>query len=83
MNFVKSFVQPDAQPDMIKFLFQKLIPFTDKRSEQFSIDVIDFVNSKADVEDVSARLKMVPEVLKNLGDKFKDFDIVKFLTKEK
>lgn len=83
MSFVKSFVQPDAQPDMIKFLFKKLIPFTDKRPERFGIDVVEFVNSKADVEDVSARLKMIPEFLENIGDKFKDFDIVKFLTKEK
>ena len=83
MSFVKLFVQPDAQPDMIKFLFKKLIPFTDKRPERFGIDVVDFVNSKADVEDVSARLKMVPKFLENIGDKFKDFDIVKFLTKEK
>ena len=83
MDLIKSFVQPDAQPDMIKFLFQKLVPFTEKRPEQFSIDVIDFVNSKADVEDVSARLKMLPQFLENIGEKFKDFDIVKFLTKEK
>ena len=82
MDLVKSFVQPDAQPDMIKFLFQKLVPFTEKRPEQFSIDVIDFVNSKADVEDVSARLKMLPQFLENICEKFKDFDIVKFLTKE-
>lgn len=83
MNFIKIFVQPDAQPDMIKFLFKKLVPFTDQRpqNEVFNIDVPAFVNSKADVEDVAARLKMVPKFLENIGDKFRDFDIVEFLTK--
>ena len=81
MNFIKIFVQPDAQPDMIKFLFKKLVPFTDKRPEQFGIDIVDFVNSKANVEDVSARLEMLPKILKDIGEKFKDFDIVKYLTK--
>lgn len=84
MNFIKIFVHPESQPDMIKFLFKKLVPFTDKRpeTEVFNIDVPAFVRSKADVEDVSARLKMLPEFLENIGDKFKDFNIVEFLTKK-
>ena len=40
-----------------------------------------YLTSKADVEDIRARLKMLPKVLEGIGDKIKDFDLVKYLTK--
>ena len=68
---------------MIKFLFKKLVPFTDKRPEKevYNIDVPASIRSKADIEDVAARLKALPKFLEDIGEKFKDFDIVKYLTK--
>ncbi len=81
LSFIKAMVRPDSQPDMIKSLFKEVVPFTDKRPEVFNIDVLGYLKSKADIEDVRARLKMLPELLENIGDKFKDFDLVKYLTK--
>ncbi len=83
MDFIKLCVNQESQPDMIKFLFKKLVPFTDKRPENevFNIDVPALIRSKADIEDVVARLKALPKFLEDIGEKFKDFDIVKYLTK--
>lgn len=81
MSFIKAMVNKDAQPDMIKSLFKEVVPFTEKRPERFEIDVLGYLTSKADIEDVRANLKMLPKLLENIGEKFKDFDLVKYLTK--
>ena len=81
MSFIKSMVNKDTKSDKITSLFKDVVPFTEKRPETFEIDVLGYLTSKADVEDVRARLKMLPKVLESIGDKFKDFDLVKYLTK--
>jgi hypothetical protein len=81
MSFIKSMVNKDTKSDKITSLFRDVVPFTEKRPETFEIDVLGYLTSKADVEDVRARLKMLPKVLEGIGDKFKDFDLVKYLTK--
>ena len=81
MSFIKSMVNKDTKSDKITSLFRDVVPFTEKRPETFEIDVLGYLTSKADVEDVRARLKMLPKVLESIGDKFKDFDLVKYLTK--
>lgn len=83
MDLIKAAVRPDTQPDMIKSLFKEVVPFTEKRPERFEIDVLGYLTSKADIEDIRARIKMLPNFLENIGEKFKDFDLVKYLTKTK
>ncbi len=81
MSFIKSMVNKDTVSDKITSLFRDIVPVTESRPETFNIDVIGYLTSKADVEDIRARLKMLPKVLEGIGDKFKDFDLVKYLTK--
>ncbi len=81
MSFIKSMVNPDTKSDKITSLFRDVVPVTDARPETFNIDVLGYLTSKADVEDIRARLKMLPKVLEGIGDKIKDFDLVKYLTK--
>ena len=65
----------------ITSLFRDVVPVTEARPETFNIDVLGYLTSKADVEDIRARLKMLPKVLEGIGDKIKDFYLVKYLTK--
>ena len=84
-NFVEmlqTLIDKNAQPDNIKFLFKKLIPFTTERPEMFEIDVPKFISSKVDIEDVAAKLKMLTQLLNKKRIVLKDFDIADYLTKE-
>ena len=81
MSFIKSMVNPDTKSDKITSLFSDVVPFADARPEAFNIDVLGYLTSKADVEDIKARLKILPKVLEGIGGKIKDFDLVKYLTK--
>lgn len=81
MNWIKLFVNPNAKPDKITALFKDLVAFTDKRSETFGIDVNKFIDSMASKEKMAENYKVLPDVLKMLGDKVKDFNIVDFVTK--
>lgn len=81
MNFVKTMVNPQTKPDKITALFKELIPFADSRPERFEVDVNKFLTSGASVEKMSENYKVLPDVLKGLGDKVKDFNLVDFITK--
>ena len=80
MSFIKAMVNKDSHSDKITSLFRNVVPFTESRPETFNIDVMGYLTSKVAVEDVCARLKMLPKLLENMEEKFKDFDLVKYLT---
>ena len=81
MNMIKTFVNPNANPDKIKALFTDLAPATEKLEPDFNIYIDKFVNSSASMEKVKENIEVLPDVVKMLGDKVKDFDVVEFVTK--
>lgn len=81
LNWLKVMINPQTKPDKITSLFKDVVSFTEKRPEQFGIDVNKFLTSNTPKEKIQENLKVLPDVLKMLGDKVKDFDIVDFVTK--
>ena len=81
LNWLKVMINPQTKPDKITSLFKDVVSFTEKRPEQFGIDVNKFLTSNTPKEKIQENLKILPDVLKMLGDKIKDFDIVDFVTK--
>lgn len=81
MDMIKTFVNPNAKPDKIKALFTDLAPATEKLEPNFNIYMDKFVNSTAPMEKVKENIEVLPDVVKMLGDKAKDMDVVDFVTK--
>ena len=81
MNMIKTFVNPNAKPDKIKALFTDLAPATEKLDANFNIYIDKFVNSSTPMEKVKENIEVLPDVVKMLGDKAKDIDVVDFVTK--
>lgn len=81
MDMIKTFVNPNAKPDKIKALFTDLAPATEKLEPEFNIYMDKFVNSTAPMEKVKENIEVLPDVVKMLGDKAKDMDVVDFVTK--
>ena len=81
MDMIKTFVNPNAKPDKITALFKDLAPATDKLASDFNIYMDKFVNSSTPMSQVKENIKVLPDVVKMLGEKVKDFDVVDFVTK--
>ena len=81
MNMIKTFVNHNANPDKIKALFTELVPVTEKLEPNYDIYIDRFVNSSAPMEKVKENIKVLPDVVKMLGDKAQDMDVVEFVTK--
>lgn len=81
MDMIKTFVNPNAKPDKIKALFTDLAPATEKLEPNFNIYMDKFVNSSAPMEKVKENIEVLPDVVKMLGDKANDMDVVDFVTK--
>lgn len=81
MDMIKTFVNPNAKPDKIKALFTDLAPATEKLEPEFNIYMDKFVNSSAPMEKVKENIEVLPDVVKMLGDKANDMDVVDFVTK--
>ena len=81
MNMIRTFVNPNAKPDKIKVLFKDLAPATDKLEPNFNIYMDKFVNSSTPMGKVKENIEVLPDVVKMLGDKANDMDVVDFVTK--
>ncbi|MBS4760144.1 MAG: hypothetical protein KHX03_05555 [Clostridium sp.] len=81
MDMIKTFVNPNAKPEKITALFTDLAPATDKLKANFNIYMDKFVNSSTPLEKVKENIKVLPDIVKMLGEKVKDFDVVDFVTK--
>lgn len=81
MEMIKTFVNPNAKPDKITVLFKDLAPAADKLDSNFNIYMDKFVNSSTPAQQVKENIEVLPDVVKMLGDKVKDFDVVNFVTK--
>lgn len=81
MDMIKTFVNSDAKPDKITALFKDLAVVADNLPQQFNIYMDKFVNSSAPLSQVRENIKVLPDVVKMLGEKAKNFDIVDFVTK--
>ena len=81
MQMIKTFVNPGAKPDKIVALFKDLAATADKLDNHFTIYMDKFVNSSTPLQQVKENIEILPEVVKMLGEKVKNFDIVDFVTK--
>lgn len=83
MNMIKTFVNADAKPDKINSLMKDLVAAVDnlESDANFNIYLDKYVNSNAPVEKIQENIKRLPDVVKMLGDKVRNFDIVDFVTK--
>ena len=83
MDMVKIFVNRDAKPDKITSLIKDLSAAVDNLAGDmnFNIYMDKYVNSNAPIEKIRENIKTLPDVVKMLGDKVKNFDIVDFVTK--
>lgn len=81
MNMIKTFVNPNAKPEKITALFTDLAPAIDKLEANFNIYMDKFVNSSTPLEKVKENIKVLPDIVKMLGEKVKDFNVVDFVTK--
>lgn len=83
MNMIRTFVNPNAKPEKITALFTDLVPAVDKLEPNFNFNIYmdKFVNCATPVKNVKENIKVLPDVVKMLGDKVKDFDVVDFVTK--
>lgn len=81
MNMIRTFVNLNAKPDKIKVLFKDLAPATDKLEPNFNIYMDKFVNSSTPMGKVKENIEVLPDVVKMLGDKANDMDVVDFVTK--
>lgn len=81
MDMIKTFVNPNAKPDKITVLFTDLAPATDKLDQNFNIYMDKFVNASTPIDKVKENIKVLPDIVKMLGEKVKDFDVVDFVTK--
>lgn len=81
MDFIKACVNSTTNPDKIQLMFKNIIPAVNKMENNLEIDLLAFLKSKVDNEDILARLKTLPKYLENIKEGLKDFDLVKYLTK--
>lgn len=81
MDWIKTMVNPDTKPNKINTFFKDLVAFTEKRHENFRIDVNNFLSSNASREKMAENYKVLPEVVEMLGNKVENFNIVDFVTK--
>lgn len=83
MEMIRTFVNPNAKPDKITALFKDLAAATDNLPQNlnFNIYMDKFVNSPTPLSQVRENIKVLPEVVKMLGEKVKSFDVVDFVTK--
>ncbi len=81
MNMIKTFVNRNAKPDKIVSLFKDLTKTVDSMSHNFIIQVNEYVNSSTPIQQVKDNIKILPDVVKMLGEKIKDFDVVEFVTR--
>lgn len=81
MSILKALLDYRTKPDKIVPLFKDLSAYTEKLPQEFVINVYDFLQSNASKEKMAENYKVLPDVIKMLGDKIKDFNIVDFVTK--
>lgn len=81
MDMIRTFVNPNAKPDKIGSMFKDLVPVVDKLDPSFTIYMDKFVNSSTPIQQIRENLKVLPDVVKMLGDKVRNFDVVDFVTK--
>lgn len=81
IEYLNVFTAPSNKPDKIKSIFSEVCPICEKSKEPIPIDVIQYLQSSAPMTQIRENLKTAEEVIKNLGEKAKDFNIVEFITR--
>ena len=81
VNWLNVLLHPQTKTDKITSLFKDVAAFCEKQPENLVIEVNKFLESNTPKEKIQENLKVLPEVLKMMGDKVKNFDIVEFVTK--
>lgn len=83
MDMIRTFVNPNAKPEKITVLFKDLAAAVDNlpQNVNFNIYMDKFVNSSTPLRQIKENIKVLPDVVKMLGEKVKNFDVVDFVTK--
>ena len=82
IEYLNVFTNPNNKPDKIESIFSEVCPVCDKSKETIPIDdIVQYLQSSAPMTQIRENLKTAEEVIKNLGEKAKNFNIIEFLTK--
>lgn len=82
INYLNTFVNPENKPDKIKSIFSEVCKVCDRFKENIPIDLIGYLRSSAPMAQIRENLKAAEKVIKELGEKAKNFNIVDFLIKK-
>ena len=81
IQYLNIFTNPNNKPDKIKSIFSEIYPVCEKAEESIPVDLIKYLSSSAPMTQIRENLKIAEEVIKNLGKKAKEFNIIEFITK--